>query len=677
MSTGIRRSSRATKGQTSKLNYEQEMEIELELLLKKRLLVAHTNGSRPVKKPKSGTQSKSLTKPKTSDEQSSDEDDSEDENELAPVEDSDDEFVGSDLDTKDDDNMEETVRCLVCGATDENYDEETDTLGAMVECCKCKTWQHCKCMFGHQNIKKIPDDYVCNVCDPALYPNLKLKLSTTEYKKTRKQQPPIDKKLSFNKIRLSVAQTFHNLFTKLISKEKDTSADELDLMAQELSIELEQLIFNNYSMSTSKTQPPGQKYSEKSRSLYANLKDEKNILFKQVLDHKLTMNELSLMSPQELLNPDLQKFSKEVMAQLIQDSVLKPLQKPKFKKTHKGDELVEDDYIESSDVTTTISSVLREASKSESPDSATSTQPTDVEEPEEPVNVHRPSLINLNDPIQEEEEGADNTGGARDYADVGLDDDLDNILNDKKESSDDDLYDPLAPSIEKEPPQFWKGELTFPGICNFESKMTFLSTTNNVSFDKELLSTKMIMDNFKVQNLLEVEGRLNMDQLIGYLSKILKSRYLNICDLTFTEDASNFQRLFHYFNNKQKVGVIGNRPDFVKDCYLLTFDKDTIKEFKESRITNQNLNTLFNSFKQNIFENKEEQDTILVVFVVKHNFESDLNNRQILKKLPLNFYKLTSTNQQKFMEIIQLSEKSGKRLNEFEVERLVENLLPK
>jgi hypothetical protein len=97
----------------------------------------------------------------------------------------------------------ETVRCLVCGTTDANYDEDDDPHGMMIQCDDCQTWQHVKCMFGSKerllnitgktpkNKKKditeddLPDAYKCDVCDPLsdVYVGLRRKLGYARYLK--------------------------------------------------------------------------------------------------------------------------------------------------------------------------------------------------------------------------------------------------------------------------------------------------------------------------------------------------------------------------------------------------------------------------------------------------------------------------------------------------------------
>lgn len=56
-------------------------------------------------------------------------------------------------DTSSQDEYDGEVRCRPCGATKDNYDEDEDTLGDMVQCDQCKTWQHAKCMGIRPNVQ--------------------------------------------------------------------------------------------------------------------------------------------------------------------------------------------------------------------------------------------------------------------------------------------------------------------------------------------------------------------------------------------------------------------------------------------------------------------------------------------------------------------------------------------
>lgn len=90
----------------------------------------------------------------------------------------------------------ETVRCLVCGTTDLDYNEEDeDPHGMMIQCESCNTWQHVKCLLGKIKEKDIPEHYKCDICDPTnpAYANLRRKMSYARYLTLRLPKGPAEK----------------------------------------------------------------------------------------------------------------------------------------------------------------------------------------------------------------------------------------------------------------------------------------------------------------------------------------------------------------------------------------------------------------------------------------------------------------------------------------------------
>ncbi|KAF9205598.1 PHD finger protein 3 [Haplosporangium sp. Z 27] len=82
----------------------------------------------------------------------------------------------------------------------------------------------------------------------------------------------------------------------------------------------------------------GKDYKAKYRSLFFNLKDKNNEnLRARVLSGELEPHELVRLTPEELANPELQSIAEEVRKRSIHDSVLTIEQEPFIKKTHKGD----------------------------------------------------------------------------------------------------------------------------------------------------------------------------------------------------------------------------------------------------------------------------------------------------------------------------------------------------
>ncbi|KAG0032800.1 hypothetical protein BGZ82_006377 [Podila clonocystis] len=82
----------------------------------------------------------------------------------------------------------------------------------------------------------------------------------------------------------------------------------------------------------------GKDYKPKYRSLIFNLKDKNNAgLRNRVLSGELSPHDLVRLTPDELANPELQNIAEEVRKKSIHDSVLTVELEPFIKKTHKGD----------------------------------------------------------------------------------------------------------------------------------------------------------------------------------------------------------------------------------------------------------------------------------------------------------------------------------------------------
>ncbi|CCF57980.1 hypothetical protein KAFR_0D03320 [Kazachstania africana CBS 2517] len=295
----------------------------------------------------------------------------------------------------------DNVRCPVCGTNDANYDAENDPYGDMIQCDGCDAWQHINCMTGgKKDIKAFLDldgKYFCEQCDPQRYPELKhrreplkrkievagddkdedfvddpsqahdgdlsfeenrtkrtVTLPSNAPQKRRRSSQKVDVTDQHDtnhrddKIRQNASKMFTDLFKKYIIPATITSGDFLlptsysdDSFASEMASNLENELYKAwFNPEESKL---SNYYAEKVRSIFSNLKDPKNLnLQAHVVNKDIPFEKLVRMSATELANPDLQQFKEKVNTESLSQLIIEKPDKPKYVKTHKGDELIEE-----------------------------------------------------------------------------------------------------------------------------------------------------------------------------------------------------------------------------------------------------------------------------------------------------------------------------------------------
>lgn len=108
-----------------------------------------------------------------------------------------------------------------------------------------------------------------------------------------------------------------------------------------LSLHIENELFKVFKAVNSK-------YQTKSRSLIFNLRDTKNTLYRKVLLGKVSPERLVNMSPEELASAELSRWrehEKKTMIQLITRDAFDQANQVIVKKTHKGEEFIENDLV--------------------------------------------------------------------------------------------------------------------------------------------------------------------------------------------------------------------------------------------------------------------------------------------------------------------------------------------
>lgn len=429
----------------------------------------------------------------------------------------------------------EEVRCDPCGTTTANYNEATDNRGVMIECEKCQTWQHAKCM-GYRHQKAIPKAYTCNRCVPPAVPK--------------------------DKTRASVLKALYNV----VLKQKDVAGCASDEDAHHLAERMEEAIYM-WSGTTDK------KYIDKSRSVMALVK-KPAVLTRAALG-SLAMASLALLPPEEI-DAELKDYAEKVRQELIRRSVLTVEEDAgqRIRRTHKGEEVVETSNSHTDDAYN-VNIVGRRVDhrKFDKDPSPSVIVPT----------TQGPNIYLLH---QEDEEDADENvvseeaNAERVNNDSDSDDELDFILNRKSPA-------PVAlpkqtPKVEPKlppvmPKRFWNGHIAFPDFANFDVDAEFVGCTKyqtprditTAGFHNRAI--RICKELFEKSSYL-IEGRLDRSRADPYLSKIVSSRDLYLVQLVDASHNPDYEKLFEYLLSRSKVGVLSNRASFVKDAYVFAVD---------------------------------------------------------------------------------------------------------
>lgn len=288
---------------------------------------------------------------------------------------------GKKKEKKEKDRREYSVYCDICGTTDDNYDEENDPYGDMIQCDSCDTWQHINCLLkGSLNDEdKIElyfnekGQYLCNLCDEDRYPHLREKVEephgkdddddyddipvdvkdddmleedstkrrhtssralsplTKRSKHSNDTPPPSKSQLTSERLRNNTRTMFTNLFNKYIIPEviahdsgyKLPEGSSVPELSSELGRSLENELFESLNMLDNPSY-----YSERVRMIYSNVKDVKNIELKcHLMKKDVSFQELVRMDQSQLINPDLQSIKKKHDMRVMDQVVFEPLEK--------------------------------------------------------------------------------------------------------------------------------------------------------------------------------------------------------------------------------------------------------------------------------------------------------------------------------------------------------------
>ncbi|CAI5759866.1 unnamed protein product [Candida verbasci] len=503
---------------------------------------------------------------------------------------------------------DEIVRCTPCGANQDNYDEENDELGEMIECEKCKTWQHLQCM----GLKKAPkSDYLCNLClgdnskiEPPIATRSSRKISTSSTtivpKKTKSRSKydlsnPIE--ALKDDLRISTAKAFYNFFKKSYPEDdKEATEETKDSKALELTLKIEEIIHSEY---------PGQKnYTAESRRVLFLLKKH---FTKDLFAGTITLEDVVKKTPQEI-NEDIAKIELQNKENIKNIVLIENDQSQIIRRTHKG-EIIKENENEQQDLTIDDSISTRKVDHRRF-SSEIDSKSNIISEDQKVLNNFNPTVPEIEEESQSElktqpkskpkpktketkkEEIEQEPGDDKYNPDYISDDDDEQEVNNNDSVSD----------------LLWSGNITYEPISSCDLNGKFYSTTNS-SKEASIKTIKEILYHSKYK----VIGRLQTKIADDYLNKVLITRDLLFVKLepTTPDQSESFSKLLDYFYNHERVGVLHDKPGFVKDAYIMAVD-----------FSKQDLPYYLNKYKQ------EPIKGLFAVYVAKKDYNNPQNQPQ-------------------------------------------------
>lgn len=514
---------------------------------------------------------------------------------------------------EEDDEDEGEVLCTPCGANKDNYDEETDQGGTMIECDECKTWQHAKCM-GYMTKKAIPKDYKCNLCEPRDLPKVPeskvVEEAANNLATTHAPSPtsvvippssfyPVTPTYSLDnlkdKTRKSVAKAFLNVFQRNLPLNSEDQTLPIQ-MALELESEINLFL---------PRQGQERKYTDRSRSLVVLIK-KPNVMNRIILK-ELTFKDIVNLSPEEI-DDELKKYAEKVRSESIRRLVLTidDVSSQRIRRTHKGEEIVENVEGEKDNNSRNEEMIISKNVDHRRFEEKEPARASDESSKQQNLvnNIqYDDSDVEVDNHREGEEEGTDNIPDLDD-------DDLDFILKDKtvKKVEEEPVRKIIVPSDKLPvkpsplPSTFWNGRITFPEFVTFVTKASFISAITSNSGGSSPVSSSIYQRQLKVikevfsKPAYEIEGKLDKTRADQYLSKIISTRDLFVVKLHCGDfdEAEGFNKLKDYLFENNKVGVLSGKPHFVKDSYILSLKEGNIPEyFKKEDIGDGGLFAIF------------------------------------------------------------------------------------
>ncbi|RDA90849.1 hypothetical protein CP533_1547, partial [Ophiocordyceps camponoti-saundersi (nom. inval.)] len=326
--------------------------------------------------------------------------------------------------------------------------------------------------------------------------------------------------------------------------------------AEKYALQIERAVFDTHPVGKSQRE-----YSQQIKSLTFNLKKNPE-LCRGLLLGNLPPSTLAVMTSEQLASAEMQRQTAEMRARAEKQSILYTSETgPRVRRTHKGEEVVEDDSIVNEAPIPTAGGPRRDGLGTKDqdvkrePDGGEPGQQRSPSQPNFDINkvfstVKSPMVGHQRKPSVP----AIHTNGP------GFDPDVDRMLEDENESP------PYSPTEEAQDPDvIWRGSLAMSSIADFQATAKYVGGANfgTIGSWSKLMPKRMT-----------VAGRISQQSAIEYLCSMRYSTLTDIVVVSVTPATStgrtDFNNLIEYFVGKERYGVVGNKvAGNVRDTYLV------------------------------------------------------------------------------------------------------------
>lgn len=360
--------------------------------------------------------------------------------------------------------------------------------------------------------------------------------------------------------------------------------------ARQLGLSIEDAMYQSFC---GRAGEPTEPYKLQLRTILFNVKKNPS-LRDRLLVGSLSPESLARMKPEDMASEELQQKDAEIKRESERQHVIIQEQGPRIRRTHKGEELVEDETHNAATESVFSAGPRRATEADGSPGNQSPLTPkvqqSNHGRGHSPTGGHHDHVFpevstNIREPVPH--------GGK-----IQADAEIDQLLRDDEPES-----PPYSPKDFNDDGLVWRGKVAMIPVSEFTSSAKHVGGAD--------LSGRIPWSQLAPPTLL-VDGRIDIQLASSYLCGLRFSSSTDVSVIAISSpdlpgERAGFDKLFDYFKNRSRYGVIGKHPlSAVKDTYVIPIEAGTTTkpEFIEL-------------LENNTLEDVTNERTLLVVFVVK------------------------------------------------------------